>query len=102
MRVTEWSEGEVAMESVALVSEGEPVGEARTFRGSWTELRDHARFPAERCRREEDTRTAPIGEYEGWLYTVDNPEQGAVTRFFFPHDLPAPRCGWRSLAMASR
>jgi len=47
-----------------------------------------ALFPADRTRREKVTRDTPLGELEGWLYTVENADAGTVSEFFFAEKLP--------------
>jgi hypothetical protein len=77
----------VDIESVSLTADGTPTGDPRVQHSSWTQLRDHASFPADRSKREETTRTTPLGELEGWLYTVEDPGTGVVSEFFFAHGL---------------
>lgn len=76
------------IEYATLEESGAVVGEPRVDRTLWTELRDHASFPAQQATREEATRTTELGELDGWLYTVTDPEAGTVTEFFFAKDLP--------------
>jgi len=78
----------VEIEYVSLDTLGNVVGEPRVERTTWTALRDHASFPADQALREEITRTTDLGELEGWLYTMNDPEAGTVTEFFFAKDLP--------------
>ena len=76
------------IEFASIDEEGQIVGEARTERTLWTDLRDHASFPASQSNREQVTRDTDLGTLEGWLYTVDDPDAGTVTEFFFASDLP--------------
>ena len=86
--VIEADEEGLVLEYAKLNPEGEAFGEPRRERSSWTTLRDHATYPADRTTVEEVTRETPLGELEGWLYTERNPERGIVTEFFFARDLP--------------
>jgi hypothetical protein len=63
---------------------GEPV----VRRSTWRELRDHASFRADRASRERVVRITPLGELDGWLYTVRDLESGTVTEFFFAAAMP--------------
>ncbi len=79
----------VDIEYAALDPVGNVVGAPKVRHAGWTELRDHASFPASRATRQEVTRSTPLGELDGWLYTVrgeGDPEQ--VTEFFFARSLP--------------
>jgi len=86
--VLSWDEEGAEMESVRIDEAGNVQGEPQVARSSWTELRDHALFPADRTRREKVTRDTPLGELEGWLYTVENADAGTVSEFFFAEKLP--------------
>ncbi|MCU0305054.1 MAG: hypothetical protein MUC56_13465 [Thermoanaerobaculales bacterium] len=76
------------IESVVVDPAGIPISEPMRQTSSWDELRDHASFPRDRAAREEVTRETALGAYEGWLYTVTDPETGARTEFFFARALP--------------
>ncbi len=78
----------VEIESVEVDENGSPVGEAGVQRSSWVQLRDHASFPADRGRRERVTRATPLGEFEGWFYTVHDADGRTTNEFFFADDLP--------------
>ena len=67
---------------------GKPIGEPQIRPSLWIQLRDHARFPADRCTRTEVTRTTPLGEQKGWSYTLTDEPNGVVTEFFFAHETP--------------
>jgi len=68
--------------------DGASIGEPRRARSGWDELRDHASFPADLSRREETTLQTPLGPLEGWLYSVQDPQAGTQTEFFFAHQFP--------------
>ncbi len=56
---------------------------------SWTELRDHARFPEPAASRAMTTQDTALGRVNGWLYTIR--ESGdVVTEMLFGKDLPGP------------
>lgn len=78
----------VDIESVAEGEDGSISSEASVQTSSWVQLRDHASFPADRGSRENVRRETPIGELEGWLYTINDAKSGTVTEFFFAETLP--------------
>jgi hypothetical protein len=81
-------DGGVDIRFNALDADDQPAGEGVVRHSGWEELRDHASFPADRAERERSTRETPLGDLDGWLYTVHDPEAGSVTRFFFADSLP--------------
>jgi len=76
------------IEFATLDPAGAVIGEPRVSRSGWVELRDHASFPAAHTSREEVVRDTALGKLDGWLYTVEDPEAGTVSRFFFARSLP--------------
>ncbi len=77
------------IEYATLDPVGNVVGAPRVRRAGWAELRDHASFPTSRATRQEVTRSTPLGDLEGWLYTVQGEEDpGEVTELFFARSLP--------------
>lgn len=78
----------VDIESKAMDEAGASEGEARVQTSTWVQLRDHASFPVDRATRESVSRETPLGELQGWLYTVSDPSTGAVTELFFAETLP--------------
>lgn len=78
----------VEIEVVPVDAAGEPAGEMQTRRSTWTELRDHARYPTSVAARERVTRDTPLGELEGWLYTLSDPKAGTTSELFFADALP--------------
>lgn len=76
------------IEYATIADDGSVVGEPQVARSTWVELRDHASFPAAHSTREWVARSTQLGEFEGWLYRVD--EEGAATsqEFFFVPELP--------------
>jgi len=76
------------IEYATIADDGSVIGEPAVERSSWVELRDHASFPAAESTREWVTRSTQLGEFEGWLYRVN--EEGAATtqEFFFVPELP--------------
>lgn len=63
--------------------DGKQVQDTSATRVPWHELRDHARFPASACSKSEARISTPAGEFDCWLYTVDDAEHGTVNRFWF-------------------
>jgi hypothetical protein len=86
--VTQADADGVEIEYAALDESGNVLGRPRVERSSWTELRDHAAFPADRTTREAVTLETPLGVLDGWLYTRRNPDDATVTQFFFAAALP--------------
>lgn len=78
----------VDIEYATLDDNGNIVGEPTVQRSTWVELRDHASFPAAYSTREWVARTTQLGDYEGWLYRVQDQDTGTVTEFFFVPELP--------------
>lgn len=87
----------VTIEFAVVDDSGAVIGEPRRNQSTWEELRDHARFPAPLARREQTQRTTTLGEFEGWLYTVENPEEGTLSEFFFAHSKPGAPLWMRTL-----
>jgi hypothetical protein len=87
-RVVEWDSEGVSIESVSIDGLGELITEPTVQRSGWTELRDHASFPADRTTRNRESRQTLLGDFDGWLYTVEDSEQGTMSRFFFADSLP--------------
>ncbi len=85
--VVQADETGVEIEYSTLDENQEVVGEKSVQRADWTELRDHASFPAATSSREWVTRDTDLGVHEGWLYTVAGDEPGVVNEFFFASDL---------------
>ena len=71
-----------------LDDQGQPAGPPEQSPSRWTELRDHALFPAADARRERVSRETPLGTFEGWLYTVHDPQAETMSRYFFADELP--------------
>lgn len=76
------------IEYATFDAEGAVTGEPRLERTAWVELRDHASFKADRSRREKTTRETALGTLDGWLYTVEDPESGTLSEFFFARSYP--------------
>lgn len=62
---------------------GRLVEQTAAARVTWAELRDHALFPEEHTLREDARATTPGGSFDCWLYTVDDPEAGTLSRYWF-------------------
>ncbi len=76
------------IESATIADDGTVVGEPSVVRSTWVELRDHASFPAAHSSREWVSRSTMLGEFEGWLYRVAEPDAVTVQEFFFASSLP--------------
>jgi hypothetical protein len=92
-RVERWTvvaadEEGVDIEKATIADDGSVVGEPSVVRSTWVELRDHASFPAAFSSREWASRTTMLGEFEGWLYRVAEPDAATVQEFFFVPSLP--------------
>lgn len=81
-------DGGVEIEYATIGENGSVVGEPAVRRSTWIELRDHASFPAAHSSRDWVSRSTPLGDFEGWLYRVEDPEAATVQEFFFVPDLP--------------
>jgi hypothetical protein len=80
IEVVEWSkEG-------AVLKTGH--GEGSQFPVTWEQLRSHALFDKANTTRSRETRTTPLGTFEGWLFKRSTDEGHA--EFFFADDLPGP------------
>jgi hypothetical protein len=78
----------VDIEYATLDENGHVVDDPRVQRSTWVELRDHASFPAAYSTREWVARSTQLGDFEGWLYRVEDHDTGTVTEFFFAPELP--------------
>ena len=78
----------VDIEYATLADDGTVEGEPTVSRSAWTELRDHASFPASHSTREWVSRSTALGNFEGWLYRVEDPDAATVQEFFFVPALP--------------
>ncbi len=66
--------------------DGRPKGEPKTQTHTWSELRDHALFPAANTTIEDIVQKTPAGEFDCWLYTVQT--EAGERRFYFAKDKP--------------
>ena len=78
----------VEIENAAIDDGGSVLGEPTVVRSTWVELRDHASFPAKHSTREWVSRSTALGDFEGWLYRVADPEAATIQEFFFAPELP--------------
>ena len=76
------------IEYATIADDGSVDGEPSVSRSSWIELRDHASFPASHSTREWVSRSTALGDFEGWLYRVAEPDAATVREFFFVPSLP--------------
>jgi hypothetical protein len=92
-RIERWTvvsadDGGAEIEKATIADDGSVEGEPSVSRSSWTELRDHASFPASHSTREWVGRSTALGDFEGWLYRVADPDAATVQEFFFVPTLP--------------
>jgi len=78
----------VEIEYATIADDGSVEGEPSINRSTWTELRDHAAFPAAYTTREWVSRSTTLGNFEGWFYRVAEPGDATVQEFFFVPSLP--------------
>lgn len=76
------------IEFATVADDGTVVGEPTAVRSTWSELRDHAAFPTAYSSREWVSRSTMLGDFEGWLYRVTDPDSAVVSEFFFVPSLP--------------
>jgi hypothetical protein len=72
----------VTIRSESLRADGEPSEPARESTAKWTELRDHASFPATKATRERAECHSQLGAMPGWRYAVALADGGALTMCF--------------------
>jgi hypothetical protein len=87
----------VEIEKATIADDGSVVGEPSVVRSTWVELRDHASFPAAHSTREWVSRSTMLGDFEGWLYRVANPDAAVVNEFFFVPSMPGAPVQVRAL-----
>ena len=87
----------VEIEYATIADNGSVEGEPSVSRSGWTELSDHAAFPAAYSTREWVSRSTALGNFEGWLYRVAEPGAAVVNEFFFVPELPGAPVQMRSL-----
>jgi hypothetical protein len=78
----------VDIEKATIADDGSVEGEPSIARSEWFELRDHAAFPAAHSTREWVSHSTALGDFEGWLYRVADPDTAVVREFFFVPALP--------------
>ncbi|MBT8485321.1 MAG: hypothetical protein HKO59_04345 [Phycisphaerales bacterium] len=81
------------MQSHARDAAGVMTGSVERSQATWSELRDHAAFSAERARRVRAVRPTPFGALPGWEYTVEEePIEGlaVVSTYHFADGRPGP------------
>lgn len=79
---------EVTIASKLFAADGTLLKDEGSETSRWTELREHAAFPAESTRRTEETVTVPAGRYDCWRYHVE--DEGVTTDFWFAETEPGP------------
>jgi hypothetical protein len=79
----------VKIRQEALGADGAPSGAPQDAEARWTELRDHAAFPAALATRERADCHSPLGTLPGWRYVVRKPD-GDTSTFCFADATPGP------------
>lgn len=69
-------------------TDGGLLQDAGTETSRWTELREHAAFPAASTKRTEEVVTVPAGRFECWRYHVV--EGGETSDYWFAKTEPGP------------
>jgi len=88
VEVAEWSsEGAVLTTGFGTATASESK-EGSQFSVTWEQLRSHALFDRANTTRRRETRSTPLGTFEGWLFTKSTDE--GQTEYFFADDLPGP------------
>ncbi len=85
-RVTRYLDGTAeaaVMETFESDSDGEPLGDPERFTSTWSELRDHAKFPADITTIERDTIDTPLGVVDTMRYSIVA-EQRTMVFWFAP------------------
>jgi hypothetical protein len=87
----------VEIEYATIADDGSVEGEPSVSRSTWIELRDHAAFPIEHSTREWVSRETALGDFEGWLYRVTEPDAAVIREYFFVPELPGAPVQMRAL-----
>jgi hypothetical protein len=87
----------VEIEYADIADDGSVEREPTVSHSEWTELRDHAAFPAAYSTREWVSRETALGYFEGWLYRVAKPGTAVISEFFFVPELPGAPVQMRTL-----
>jgi hypothetical protein len=82
------TKGGAELETSTLDETGHLASDVARDRSTWSELRDHASFPAASATIAEETITVPAGTYPCKVYVVT--EGKRVSRFWFATKLPGP------------
>jgi hypothetical protein len=86
--VTASDAGACTIRSETFAEDGTPAADAKSGTSRWTELMEHATFPADATTRTETAVEVPAGRFDAWLYEVRR--AGKVERFYFAKSLPGP------------
>lgn len=78
----------VEIEYTPVDGGGDQIGEPATRTSAWTELRDHASYPAASATRSREVRETPRGRLTGWRYMVEDSDAGTVSELFFADAMP--------------
>lgn len=89
IRFHDWSQEAVSVEIRRETPKGVLIESPTDTRSTWSEWRDHARFPSAATVRLRERAKTPSGEWDCWVYVVVGPN-GGTTRFWFADQLPGP------------
>ncbi len=89
MTVESWSAEAATISDQPVDSAGAPTGEKSFAEARWTDLRDHATFPAASASRARHVAETELGRLEGWLYRVEA-DGDSTTSMFFADLYPGP------------
>jgi hypothetical protein len=88
------SEAGATIRSRVYGTDGTLLTDEGAGESAWSELEQHASFPAARTVREEGSVTVPAGRFDTWNYTVIGTEaeggRDFVKRYAFAKTLPGP------------
>ena len=87
----------VEIEYATIADDGSVAEEPSIARSEWVELRDHASFPSSHSTREWVSRSTTLGDFEGWLYRVAEPDSAVINEFFFVPSVPGAPVHMRTL-----
>ncbi len=83
---------QMTMSSKSFAEDGKLVGDQGSDTSTWTQLMEHATFPAARTTVTERTVETPAGTFAAIVYEVRDTKEGVpvVTHFHFAKTLPGP------------
>ncbi len=76
------------IQSLTLNANGSPTGKSKNTSGTWIEFQGHASYPAAMTEIRSEWTQVPMGEFECWVYIVE--EKGTTTTYWFAKTMPGP------------